>query len=88
MTANQFSGSTSRDPLTIPGPELLYSQFSKFTPGQVAGVAKVMSQLYRLYIYLDVEDNSDKLLEIIALIVSGLSVTECLQETNCLSNNK
>ena len=69
-------------------PELLHSQFSKFMPGQVAGVGKDMSQLYRLYIYLDVEDNSDKLLEIMALIVSGLSVTECLQETNCLSNNK
>ena len=29
-------------------PELLHSQFSKFVPGQVAGVAKDMSQLYRL----------------------------------------
>ena len=28
-------------------PELLHSQFSKFMPGQVAGVAKDMSQLYR-----------------------------------------
>ena len=29
-------------------PELLHSQFSKFVAGQVAGVAKDMSQLYRL----------------------------------------
>ena len=32
-------------------PELLHSQFSKFVAGQVAGVAKDMSQLYRLYMY-------------------------------------
>ena len=35
--ANQFSGSTSRDPLTIPGPELLHSQFSKFMPDAGVG---------------------------------------------------
>ena len=29
-------------------PELLHAQFSRFVAGQVAGVAKEMSQLYRL----------------------------------------
>ena len=29
-------------------PELLHAQFSRFVAGQVAGVAKDMSQLYRL----------------------------------------